>query len=184
MSNFHSGLTGTIRFLNQEDCATDILDYRVYQSEDENNMVYRVICAIPEIMEDKNGEKYYLGKYDKVSQLGKDNFKVHYLPTHDLTKIPREFIVGFIAQNTVTNKAAFVANKDYYNIQREEKKREIEDAFLKKLKSNDNLLALNEESFNRVSSLCDIYSKFERETPNEYYLKSFMEAYNSQEKAR
>ena len=40
MSNHHTGLTGTIRFLNLEDCARDILNYTDYQTEDENGIIY------------------------------------------------------------------------------------------------------------------------------------------------
>ena len=188
MSTRHTGLTGTIRFLDLEDCAYDIIGHAAYQTEDENGIIYRVICALPEVMEDKNGEKYYLGKYDNVRQLGKDNIKVQTLPTHDLSSLPKEFIVGFLAQNVDTGKATFVLNKNYYNIQDEEKKRNIEDTFLQNLKSdknsNMNLLPLNEDGYEKATKICEIYSKIGQEPINEYYLKSFIEKYNEQGKVK
>lgn len=189
MSTNHGGLTGTIKFLDKEECASDILEYMSYQSEDENGVMYRIICAIPEVMEDKDGKKYYLGKYDKVPQLGKDNYKVHYLPTHDLTLLPKELIVGYLAQNLSTNKSTFVLNNNYYNIQNEEVKKDFEDSFLQKLKSNANgnlfsLLSQDEKSYEAITRLYKIYSKIGLKIPNEYYLKSFIESYNKQGKTK
>ena len=184
MSNHHTGLTGTIRFLNLEDCARDILDYTDYQTGDENGIIYRVVCAIPEVMEDKNGEKYFLGKYDKTPYLGKDNFKVHGFPTHGLKNLPKEFIVGFIGQKLGTGKATFVPNREYYNVQSEERKREIEDQFLQSIKTDNplELLSLNEETYAEVSSLRDTFARVGRELPNSHYMNAFLAKYEEMSK--
>ena len=175
-SSYHSGLTGTIEFLDTEDSGlvNDIFNYS-YTGPDPNGNRYVIICAIPEIIESKEGVSYYLGKYTSFPTYGKDDYKSHSFPTHNLEILPSEFIFGCLIYNSFKSEYNFKLNSKYIGLQSDDKRREFNSNFLKKLFAiHSEVLTFDEEEYEKSKEFierCGVKSDMT------YYAKLFIKKY-------
>lgn len=180
-SKHHKGLTGTVAFLGQKEILdyNDILNY-FYGNYDSNGNVFTIVCAIPETIKTTEGKEYYLGMYEKFDGYGKDDYKSHSMPTHDLDVLPPEFIVGCVVRNIHTCQSNFIINKNYISFKKNEQQVLVNDNLLQKIQKYKDLMwvyTLDEEGYENASFWMSIQPKVDSDS--NYYANLFLNKYKN-----
>lgn len=130
-------------------------------AKDKNDLACTILIAIPETMDDINGDTYYIGPFDDI-YIGGNEDRIKYVLKHPfnayiniLKKVPKEFIVGAYIKEYETGKfKQFIINTNYIGLMSYEEqvtyfesiKKQLTCFGLRKL-DYDDLLFLNSKSY-------------------------------------
>ena len=170
-NNGWGGLLSNVTMLGQlknfdDNTFATLLNY--FYSLDMNERFVNIVVAVPEVIEDSSGKKFFLGHYNPTRGYSKgvdeagDSLPLNVL-IENISLLPKEFILGFYCGKFNSKKFEFIPNPNFIDYKDEEYKSKFYDLIISEISRlyfrdiDSEILLL--ERYPRYASMNDEYHR-------------------------